>query len=437
MSDERTAGAGLLTDDGSYKHKFSDSKVYAGEAEGCVLVDEPHDYLSVEPLGDDGTPRYAGVNDELNAKCDDAETNEFAEYFVEYPSMLPEHFKDSFMLSVGPEVTDQGSIKSVIDGTTLSYERTGEILLKDATVPVPTYDVSFETKDGQEITLNDRVAIAGIGSNSSSDVLARKFAEIETDPQDPKDQFLAVMQASIEDHSVVKAAMTSGRGSVPVTIFPSEGNSTAVTVGFYTKAQAERLTGTEPNYDGVMIDAPIALKTGAKDENGNVVDMEISNVVIYSCIWGALKGPDGRPIADSQIPQDNDLISMNTPQTLLYATSLTNPEMNTLQYAFSHASSAPGITPEIKEDRTINRAEQTKELFEKHSMSDNKIQGVIVFPSTIATKEHFKSFAPTLEERMAEHGYPANDNSADSVGGFDASAQSSGVGGALPLSAGR
>ena len=316
----------------------------------------------------------------------DAPTSEF-DRAVSYPNVGALDFVDSYMLSVSREDIANARPEKIIDQAGFAYVETGKtVRLNGSDVDVPTYDVSFETKDGEEIILRDRVSLAAIGSNSSPHILRLKFKDFATDDMAPEDTQIPVMQAKLENHAIVEAAFVSGTGAVPVTIHRHEESSAAITVGFLTKAQAEQLTGTEPNYEGVMID------TDARFENGAT----IHNPIAYVSIWGALTKDGQNPIANASIPQDTPLERMDTTQALMFVSHITDPENTDFWgYVAGHMENSKEIDADTKAQRHATRLERSRKL-QNHALPTNVI-GTRVFGSTISKDPVAAEFAPHPE----------------------------------------
>ena len=321
---------------------------------------------------------------------------------VSYPNVTADDFQDSYMISVGKAEVEAEVDRAprVIDQDSFSYKPTGELIyLQGAEIGIPSYDVTFSTEDGEEVTLRNRVSLAAIGSNSSPDILQKKFNALAVGDV-PDDEKVAVMQAKLENHVVAEAAFVSGTGAVPVTIEHREDSHARITIGFLTKGQAEKLTGTEPNYEGVMLD------TRATFQNGT----SIPSPVAYVSIWGALTRDGENPIANVDIPQRTDLEKMNTVQALDLVGGLTEghaggfaaPDRDLLDYVDGHMENyAEG--PE-KEAKHAERLERTRKLQEGGHSLPALAYGQRVFMSTIARDPIAADFAPEIEYIRPEGG---------------------------------
>ncbi len=158
-------------------------------------------------------------------------------------------------------------------------------------VDLPTYEIKLP---GEKRILLDRVAIIGIGSNCSPDVLIGKFRK-----KNVGGDFL-VAQSEIPNHAVVHGAFFGMAGTVPATVMPHQGTTTSITVGFYTAEQAVALTETEWNYDLVQSGfTPVV-----KQESGLAVEQ---GAAFYVSPWGALTTDGVNPVALDAIPSATTL----------------------------------------------------------------------------------------------------------------------------------
>jgi len=189
-----------------------------------------------------------------------------------------------------------------------------EIELPGAERKLPSYTLEITDADGNLHILKDRVAIAGIGSNSSQKVLARKFNHFKSEAETPL--AVCVIPATLENHAVVHGAFVGARGAVPATIHENTGTITSITVGFYDAKAAGHITGTEPNYDGLLLDTPAILQNGLK----------IPQPLAYVAVWGALDDPKspGNPMALAAIPAQTSLAFMSNKEALLEALHITD-----------------------------------------------------------------------------------------------------------------
>lgn len=188
-----------------------------------------------------------------------------------------------------------------------------EIELPGAERKTPSYTLEITDQDGRLHILKDRVAITGIGSNSSQNVLARKFHHFKGDDDTPL--AISVIPATLEDHAVVHGAFVGARGPVPATLHADQGTTATVTVGFYDTKAAAHITGTEPNYDGLLLETPAVLQNGLK----------ISQPLVYVAVWGALEDPQkpGSPLALASIPAKTSLAFLSNKEALLEAIRIT------------------------------------------------------------------------------------------------------------------
>lgn len=188
------------------------------------------------------------------------------------------------------------------------------IELPGAERKTPSYTIEITDAEGNLHLLKNRVAIAGIGSNSSRDVLARKFHHFETKNHTPLSVFIA--PATIQDHAVVHGAFVGARGPVPATIHEDKGTQATITIGFYDAKAATHITGTEPNYDGLLLETPAILQNG----------ITIPQPLAYVAVWGALEDPQkpGSPLALAAIPAKTSLAFLSNRDALLEAIRITD-----------------------------------------------------------------------------------------------------------------
>ncbi|TNE28796.1 MAG: hypothetical protein EP349_07445 [Alphaproteobacteria bacterium] len=222
-----------------------------------------------------------------------------------YPLVKHDDFKEGFLF------THEGG-NDVFRGFTPENIRITpgkEIELPGAERKTPSYTLEITDTQGNLHILKDRVAIAGIGSNSSQKVLARKFHHFQAEEETPL--AVCVIPATLENHAVVHGAFVGARGPVPATIHEDQGTVATITIGFYDAKAAGHITGTEPNYDGLLLDTPAILQNGLK----------INQPLAYVAVWGALQDPQNpdRPLALAAIPAQTSLAFMSNKDALIEA----------------------------------------------------------------------------------------------------------------------
>ncbi|PCJ99415.1 MAG: hypothetical protein COA45_05090 [Zetaproteobacteria bacterium] len=292
---------------------------------------------------------------------------------IEYPNVNHDDFKESYIIAVGKDEAEKADPAMIVSDSDFSFASSGKsIRLAGATENVDTYEVTIKKVDGEEVTLHDRVALVGFGSNSAPEILKTKFNDFVTDTKNPEDNQIVVMQGNLQSHVVVAAAFYSDIGPVPATLHRKEGDSASVTIGFYTKAQAEQMTGTEQSYAGVELDTEIILKGGTA----------VEKPLAYVAVWGALTNEDGELMANPSIPQQTDLPEVSTREVIEYAMSITNPEMDDIKpYIEGHSMGLPMLS-----DVEIAEKEKTRyirtDILAEHSTPSNVI-GTLIFPPSI------------------------------------------------------
>lgn len=231
--------------------------------------------------------------------ADQKKKKEAVDFVAGYPRVTPDLFDNSYLLkAIGEGVDEDHNTPktSPIIEDSITIEETGQAPLPgnpDEQAPkVPVYTISFQTEDGQSHVLENRYAFIGYGSNSSPEVLAKKFG-----PQNfgaNKDVQTPVLMVNVKDHAIVHSAFIGGAGSIPVTMMREEGVHCRVSMSFYTKDQVQRMNSTEPNYDVFRLDeTEFTLNNGAKVP---------ARPGIYDSIWGALLSPQGMMMANDCIP---------------------------------------------------------------------------------------------------------------------------------------
>lgn len=182
--------------------------------------------------------------------------------------------------------------------------------LSGTNILLPGYNLDFSSG----LNLTDRIAVIAIGSNSSPDVLIKKFRDANIGG----DFFIA--QASIENHAVVHGAFLGAAGTVPATLVPHGKSLTNITVSFLTTEQAEKLTGTEPNYDLVKTATRILTRGLA---NNPVI---APGALAYVSPWRALSTDGVSPLALTAIPSETPLQKMHSEDAATYVTRLLAPD---------------------------------------------------------------------------------------------------------------
>jgi hypothetical protein len=204
-----------------------------------------------------------------------------------YPHTTPDMFQHAALIRIDSNeiITDENTRRTLID--TSPFCRT----LQGTTIALPTYNVQLPGK----AALQDRIAILGIGSNCSPEVLIKKFQKAGIGGE------VYLAQATLEKHAVVHSAFIGALGYMPATVMPQDNTQSFVTVGFYTPEQAEALTTTEPNYD--LVHKSGAVLTHSL-ENAPVLKQ---GALLYVSIWGAFTEDGTDPVLQSGITQISPL----------------------------------------------------------------------------------------------------------------------------------
>ena len=236
----------------------------------------------------------------------------------------------------------------------------GGVSLNDASQKTPLENLILKNSDGQEFDLQQRVPILGIGSNSSSDVLSKKFADASGQ------QDIAVFQVKVQNHVVAHSAFLTEEGGVAVSVFPHEGGYTHATLGFYTEELANRLTGTEFNYDGVALDAPIEFP---------VDGIAIRNPLAYVSAWGVITKDGQTPLGTTHIP-GSLTDSISTAEAIEFCRSVTDLEKDTRTFMIDNIRDDP------------ERLRRTNILKDKFAFPA-QIRGQQIFPAIKSGQEGF------------------------------------------------
>lgn len=133
-----------------------------------------------------------------------------------------------------------------------------------------------------------RVPLLAIGSNAAPEVLERKFAHFEV----AEDRALLALTGWLRDFDVGPAASVALYGSMPATIFPSEGTEVAATVLWVTAAQFTQLTWSEVTYWLGRLHTPFAVEEA---------EAGFDDVLVFVSRFGCFC-PDREPVALAAVP---------------------------------------------------------------------------------------------------------------------------------------
>ncbi len=229
-----------------------------------------------------------------------------------YPHTTPDMFQHAALIRIdsGEIIIDDNTRRTLIDTSPVSCT------LQGTNVALPTYNITLPGSS----PLNDRIAILGIGSNCSPDVLLRKFTSAGIGGT------FYLAQATLDKHAIAHSAFVGASGYMPATIIPEDNTQSFVTVGFYTPEQAEVLTATEPNYD-------LAHKSGTvltrSLENAPILQ---HGALLYVSIWGAFTDNGLEPVLQSGITQISPLKAEPTIWTAERAADLTGYGSDILRF---------------------------------------------------------------------------------------------------------
>jgi hypothetical protein len=143
--------------------------------------------------------------------------------------------------------------------------------------------------DANAAPLGDRSLVVSIGSNSSPDVMRRKFANYRL----PVSQVLPLVRGQLHNIAVGHSAHVSKAGYIAAAPYLQLGERTTVWVSWLDEGQLRALDETEPNYRRIQLDAeayPLVLDSGERPEAFS----------LYTSRWGVLTdgGPDKLPFLD-------------------------------------------------------------------------------------------------------------------------------------------
>ncbi|MEN8585384.1 hypothetical protein ABFP37_22075 [Burkholderia sp. RS01] len=129
--------------------------------------------------------------------------------------------------------------------------------------------------------LDSRSPVVSIGSNSSPDVLRRKFARF----RHPVSGILPLVRAQLHHVAVGHSAHVSKAGYIAAAPYSRRGRRSTVWVAWLDECQLMALDETEPNYQRIELngeDCPLVLDNGERPESFS----------LFASSWGVLT--DGR-----------------------------------------------------------------------------------------------------------------------------------------------
>lgn len=133
-----------------------------------------------------------------------------------------------------------------------------------------------------------RVPLLAIGSNAAPEALERKLAHFE----EAEDRALLALTGWLRDFDVGAAATVALYGSMPATVFPSEGTEVAATVLWVTAAQFTQLTWSEVTYWLGRLRTPFAVEEA---------EAGFEEVLVFVSRFGCF-APEAAPVALAAVP---------------------------------------------------------------------------------------------------------------------------------------
>ncbi|HEY0900532.1 MAG TPA: hypothetical protein VGD95_00280 [Micavibrio sp.] len=218
----------------------------------------------------------------------------------QYPHTSADMYQRAALIRIdsGEIVTDDTTHRTLIHTAPLS------LALPQTTQLLPTYNLTLPGKprseNSSENSLENRLAIIGIGANSAPSVLIEKFQKAGIGGT------VYLAQATLEKHAVTHSAFIGAHAYMPATILPHAQSQTLITIGFYTPQQAAALTATEPHYDLVHKTGPIP--TRALDAPATLAH----GALLYVSIWGGFTDNGTDPVRQAAIPQTSPLPAQST-----------------------------------------------------------------------------------------------------------------------------
>lgn len=260
-----------------------------------------------------------------------------------YPHTTLDMFHHSALLRLDSKevVTNDSTRRTQIVVSPISTKLAG------TKIDLPTYDIRIPRDEGSTF-MRDRIAILGIGSNCSPDVLFKKFEKAGIGGD------VLLMQAALPETCIAHSTFVGAVGNVPATPFPEQNTHAHVTVGFYMPEQAEALTGTEPNYDLVQ-------KRGMILTRGMEYNPTLAHgALLYVSIWGALTDDGQNPVLQAGIPQDSTLVAQPTSWAMGKAAAVTGYGEDVLRFV---GAIKPGI------ENLASRLDHSMKLHSAHSLA--------------------------------------------------------------------
>jgi len=241
---------------------------------------------------------------------------------VSYPHVTPADFdpaRGSFALDLAHDSRGVARLDiQPVQPESLEISPAGELWPEGAVAGLPAWDLAVTRADGTRLAHERRVAMVGIGSNSSRLVLRDMF---ERRGQDAR---FVVMQAELPDHVVVHGAVIGRRGTVGAALARQPGARAAVTVGFFAEPEIPPMRIKEAHYDGRLLASPARLAGGGM-RGGTRLDQPL----VWDLIPGLLSRDGARPLALTAIPASgHELERLASPAAIELIRSLTAPDLD-------------------------------------------------------------------------------------------------------------
>jgi hypothetical protein len=256
-----------------------------------------------------------------------------------YPDLDPADF-------AGPCLFSAAAACAPVSNFAVKPDETLE--LADALIPVPSWRISFTGPSGENLTWRKRIAVLGIGSNSSAKVLRRKLGACD----------LCVIPGRIADHVAAHGAFLGKNASTPATLHDVPGAVTAVTVGFYDQDDFFKMKATEPNYDALLLRRSVTLPDGTP-----------IRVLAWVAVWGAL-AKNNLPLPLSEISAQTQLEKFSNAQARAYVMALTGAAGDDRRFVYENF-----------ENRTLRRARTA--ILQKTAALPPNVQGDMVYAAPV------------------------------------------------------
>ena len=160
--------------------------------------------------------------------------------------------------------------------------RLGQSHLRDRADSCSSWCLDKALDEAGAAPLDSRLLVVSIGSNSSPDVLRRKFAKY----RQPVSRILPLIRGQLHNIGVGHSAHASKTGYIPAAPNLRRGECTTVWVSWLDGRQLRALDETEPNYRRIQLDGeacPLVLDNGECPETFS----------LFTSRWGVLTDGNG------------------------------------------------------------------------------------------------------------------------------------------------